>query len=171
MERFWKYLEDEPTGFRAVKYILFWSFIFEFYFCFTIFHAYHLAALAFIGWKKILWRFFSAAAEEMIFRAAPFDFAFIFFRKKEKIFRASILFCWLLFSFLLFGPLHMFVGEYRETFLVSIVAQGALGLMLAKIYLKCGGIRGKMLKPLVICVLIHFAHNIYAASALYIKIS
>lgn len=169
MERFWRYLENEPEKItRIITYFLFWFFI-AFFYSYVIVDKFMFSEQQLVGFKLIHWKgalifFYAALLEEAAFRFAPFSLVHEWAAEYKKYLKPAILAVLIFFSFMLFG----FVHKYR---LANIFNQGVLGLNLGMVYLKLGGIRNKVVKPLAACTLFHWLYNILTASTIYIKIS
>ena len=89
--------------------------------------------------------FFAAFFEEIIFRVLPLFFCVILFLRKSTI-------IWIAFvSSAIFGFEH---GSW-----VHILMQGEAGFVYCLAYLKCGGWRGAILKPLSVTTSAHVAWN------------
>jgi len=103
-----------------------------------------------IGKKILTAGFFStlfvcAAIEEIFFRFIPLYFARLLTKKTSIILFVAII------SSIIFGDLH---GNAWHIFL-----QGISGFILCVVYLKCGGMQGKIIKPLSCSTLSHFGFN------------
>ncbi len=97
----------------------------------------------------------SAAIEELLFRTAPLFFgwavAWVFWRNECELAQTSVLLGISIVASAVFGYVH---GNFS-----SIPVQGVGGFILSIVYLKCGGINGKIMWPLMTSASVHFVFN------------
>lgn len=165
MERFWRYLENEPKKFfQMAKCFIFWFILCFLYTHFIILHDRQFRSFYLVELARALPIAYAALLEETFFRAMPFYLIYVFTKKREKYFKPLIFTALILFSFVFFGFIH----EFRA---INILHQGVGGLILGIIYLKFGGMRGKVFKPFLVCVAYHWLWNVLVVSLIYVKIS
>lgn len=156
MKDFWDWLCDEAEKQR----ILFWFFMillnclsFSYIISFLCFFMNIELPPRFIRINMIHWPnyliflfFFGLLiAEELIFHTIPFYFSVKFFKKPWLMFLVLVI------SSATFGFIH---GGFTPIF-----AQGITGFLIGILYLKCGGAKGKIIKPTIIAIFTHYLFN------------
>lgn len=166
MKYFWRYVENEPQKFfSAVRCFFFWFILCFLYTHFIILHDRQFRSFYLVELVRALPFAYAALLEETFFRAMPFYLIYVFTKKREKYFKPLIFSALILFSFMFFGFTH----HWR---VINILFEGIWGLTIGTIYLKFGGMKGKLIKPLLVCTLFHCLQNILMLSLSYsIKIS
>lgn len=158
MKYFWRYLEDEPkTIFAGIKCFLYWFFLCVVYENLVFYNQESgQIIIRIIPVKIALYLIYGAISEEAAFRAMPFILCLETKKQRKK---TAILLVWIIFSGLLFGLVHYF-GVMPISIAKIIIGQGVGGLILGLIYLKFGGLAGKVRKPFLACSLFHWLYNI-----------
>ena len=165
MKYIWQYLESEPkTIFAGLRCFLFWFAACVLYMHFIVLNNCRVIGFRPVNFWAILLFVYIALVEEAFNRAMPFFLVYIFTEEKKKYFKPFIIFALIFFSAALFGFLH----QYH---FINILYKGVGGLILGIVYLKFGGIRGKIIKPYLICAAVHWIYNILMTSLIYVKIS
>ena len=147
------WLEDEVYGWRVFRLVIgfvlcsfVWAEI-SFWFIFTLFQfqgSKYVPTVSILVWYFPLMLLGKAFLEELIFRL-PVSFLI-----RDIGYLDQRVFSFVLVWQIVFGLMH---GGF-----LNIFVQGVLGLMLVAVYLKCGGAKGKTLKPLLVAT---FAHALY----------
>ena len=101
--------------------------------------------------------FGSAIWEELRYRLLPFVLA----RRWQS---KTVLIIALFTSSAIFGWSH---GNFSLERLPEVLHKGVPGLILGLVFLKCGGMNDKLVKPLICCSLVHFASNFITVSYFY----
>lgn len=165
MKYLWRYLENEPKKFfQMARCFFFWFILCFLYAHFVILYDRQFVEFYLLDFKKALLFIYVALFEETFFRVLPFLMVYVFTQGREKYFKPLSLVALVLWSFMFFGFLH----SYRA---VNILYQGVGGLVMGIVYLKFGGMRGKILKPFFATAFFHWLWNAIMFSLLYIKIS
>jgi len=119
-------------------------------------------------WYFAIENILDASIEEVVFRFAPFFLLFILYSKikfSQKLFRIftiiTIIVAVFIYSVLSHGSfLRSFSSAELLAFSRALFVQGVGGLMLSIVYLKTGGIKGKIVKPLLLSCLLHWSCNV-----------
>jgi len=159
MRWLWKFLEDEPESPILVAIgILFCSALclLNTYLWIFLYFEYTLLGLRFVRVDMFVLFFYFALMEEIQFRALWFFMVIFAYQRGyiSKRLAGILIFVFLIVvSFFYFGLGH-YPGEW-----LNLAIQGVAGVIFAITYLKFGGIKGKIFKPLMVATLAHALYN------------
>lgn len=157
MERFWRYLEDEPkTILAGIISFLYWFALCIAYEKLVFYQGIGYVLVRMVPIKIALLLAYGALSEEAAYRAMPLIIC-LEIKKLRK--RTVIFLSWVVFSGFIFGLAHYF-GLANFPLWKAILGQGVGGLILGLVYMKFGGLMGKTGKPFLICSLFHWLYNI-----------